>query len=217
MFGIDDVIGVGADLIGGAIGSAFGDDQPQSGYNKEYGEQARRMMFGSKVGQRRAMGDPSVDAYWRSMLKTDPDKAQEFINDFGADFKGGEDIYGYAALPGDRTRTTGENAFLGALSPVTLGGGGGMFPSYTGNPRATEEWKLKQESNRANSERVLDQTLNRLSHGTPETETSNYGYSGFSGDGFGNTAPAKAAGFNRPTGNKYARLNKERETGSFFY
>lgn len=85
---IEDIISAGSDLIGGAIGSLFGDDEPETGYgSKEYGTEARRMRFGSALGRQIAMGDPTAAAYLRSKVKTDPDLVNRFVDDFGADFR----------------------------------------------------------------------------------------------------------------------------------
>lgn len=215
---IDDIIGAGVDLIGGAIGSAFGDDTPTPGYgDKEYGTEARRMRFGTNVGRRKAMGDPTIDAYFQSKLRTDPELVQRFIDDFGADFRTEGEDYSYPAVG----------------SPA-----GGMFPPTDPRARLTpglfgginetfaNEAKKRSDIAASNTAGVLNSTLARLSRPGAGQQAS--GYSGdlggfnFGGDkrdpSFFQNDMTKSVSLKKRDigeGNKYAKLNQERKTGMF--
>jgi hypothetical protein len=227
------IIGGAADLIGGAIGSLFGDDEPPDpgSYDeqyKEYAEPASNMMFGSKVGQRIAMGDPTVNAYWKSKMRTDPGRVKKFIDDFGGDFRTGSDNEYYTGDPSYAT--------LGAIGAVP--GGSSQFPGLNQpgsfgadqQERMWAEYAGKKDEQASNTEDVLNRTLGRLSKGQTGRTPANAGYSGYSG-GFGNVTPEKEGGFQfksqatplkldlskqAGSGNKYAKLNQERKSGSFF-
>lgn len=209
---IDDIIGAGTSLIGGAIGSAFGDDTPSPGYgDKEYGTEARRMRFGTNVGRRRAMGDPTIDAYFQSKLKTDPELVNRFIDDFGADFRNEGLDFNYPA--------TGNDA--GGMFP------GGQPPNRLNNP-AMNEWmtslrnqgRARDAAAASNTSHVLDLTLGRLSNPGSQQRPSGYSNLSFSDDqgsqqrvDTSKSVPLKKR--EAGSGNKYALLNKQRETGMF--
>ena len=221
---IDDIIGGGIDLIGGAVGSAFGDDAPAAGYDKEYGEEARRMRFGQNVGRRIAMGDPTVEAYFKSKMRTDPEKVNQFIDDFGGDFREGDKEFLRPA------GMFGSNSTDGPYNP-NAGVIGGQ-----GNQDFANAIRGVNEDARGRTSEALDKTLERLSN------PSGRG-SGSGGYSFGNTQPANIGGFNNGgdkfsnygkrdedlslskgtplkvravgSGNKYAKMNQERKTGMF--
>lgn len=217
IFGIDDaIIGGATDLIGGAIGAAFGDDQPLPGYgDKEYGSEARRMRFGQNIGRRIAMGDPTIDAFFQSKIKTDPDMVNRFIDDFGGDFRKEGQPYQYAAVSGPNVPVGFSGTGGGGYNPgqpFTAPVGGGMFNNLM---------QPQQAIAASNTEDVLRQTLNRLSSSGRKQKQS--GYSDERGfDNAGNmhdTTPGIFKAALKPrdpgSGNKYAKLNQERKTGMF--
>jgi len=161
------IIGGLGDLAGGAIGSLFGKDKQPAGYDKEYGEEARRMKFGQQIGRRMAMGDPTVEAYFQSKLQSDPGKVQDFINDFGADFMD-YDVpvsafgmmergpYGEQWKPYDQTQMFG-----GSQLPETQLFGGGSYAE--GRQRALQDRANRMAQSRSSTEDTLRRTLGRLS------------------------------------------------------
>ena len=201
----DTVMGAGEDLIGGAIGSLFEDDAPAEGYNKEYGEEARRMRYGQSIGQRIAMGDPTIEAYYKSLLRTNPGKVNDFLNDFGEDLK----------FPTD-TDNPWENA-------ISMGN----------NTGENKQWQDRRYATLDSLEKTFDRLSNPSDRGSGmggysfgNTQPDNLG--GFSNQ---NNKFKTAGNFNSNmslenkgaplkvrsvgSGNKYAKMNQERKTGMF--
>lgn len=219
MFGIDDIIGGATDLIGGAIGAAFGDDQPLPGYgDKEYGSEARRMRFGSNVGRRIAMGDPTVESYFDSKLKTDPDLVNRFIDDFGADFRNEGQSYDLSPVSGPNV----PQGFFGNMNYDGRGGRGVQGQGMFGGVSPFAQHVANQQAiARSNTSDVLRQTLDRLSSSGRKQRQSGYSDEhGFDSPGnMHDTTPGHFKAVLKPreagSGNKYSLLNKQRETGMF--
>lgn len=170
--------GSGADIAsgvlsaaGGIFGSLFGDDeQPVSGYTKEYGEEARKQRFGSLVGQRVAMGDPSAIAYFKS----NPDKMKKFVDDFGSDFltkstpTTGSTYDSYNQSPTFNYVTQQQNPSFGLGNLPTGTFGLGINPITAANMHYNDPSDQDYSS-------AFDRTIARLSH--PISGTSMGGYS----------------------------------------
>ena len=218
---VSALVGVGGDILGGAISGLFGQDQPQAGYNKQYGTEGRILNYGSKIGQRMAMGDPSVAAYYNSKMQSDPEWLKGFFDEFGGDLR----------QPGTTASTSAQPVATGFSSATP-----GIAPM---GPRTNQSLQQVQDAskqpaatNTGNTQDVMNQILSRLSHTASGTEQVNNGYSGAVPTGFGNPSPSTIGGFNasngqpmtldnvnaRPagSGNRYAKLNQERQSGSMF-
>lgn len=156
---------------GGIFGSIFGDDDEPTGYNKEYGEEARRQKFGSLVGQRVAMGDPSAIAFFKSR----PDKMRQFVEDFGGDF--------LRQGPVSQTGTYSNRINTSPVSSVqpntfAVGSSGGLIntPFSPGGSM----WNAVNYGNATDQdlERAFDKTIARLSHPIAGSSYGGYSFGG---------------------------------------